>query len=240
MELQLFQQWCVLICVCGLSVCSPIAVLHLLSFLMVARYDLIKGSDCVTMYCNLFSLLNMLHHSYIILYKGLCFCLSLFFLIFFFWGPESDVFVALLLMCVVVSIMRLQPPTQNMPMGPGGMNQSGPPPQPPHGHNMPSEGMVSGGPPAPHMQNQMNGQMPGKWPSPLPVNIPPSSLSFFLYPSSPSVPVSLLLPSNTIELWGRSAERWCHPLASSGGLGLLFIMAIPFSKCYTLFYLFFI
>ncbi|KAJ8419098.1 hypothetical protein AAFF_G00005970 [Aldrovandia affinis] len=26
---------------------------------------------------------------------------------------------------------------------------------------MPSEGMVSGGPPAPHMQNQMNGQMPG-------------------------------------------------------------------------------
>lgn len=58
-------------------------------------------------------------------------------------------------------IVHLQPPTQNMPMGPGGMNQSGPPPQPPHGHNMPSEGMVSGGPPAPHMQNQMNGQMPG-------------------------------------------------------------------------------
>ncbi|KAM9458460.1 protein SSXT-like isoform 34-T34 [Salvelinus alpinus] len=54
------------------------------------------------------------------------------------------------------------PPTQNMPMGPGGMNQSGAPgPQPPHGHNMPSEGMVSGGPPAPHMQSQMNGQMPG-------------------------------------------------------------------------------
>uniref|UniRef100_A0A8C5E3B3 SS18 N-terminal domain-containing protein n=1 Tax=Gouania willdenowi TaxID=441366 RepID=A0A8C5E3B3_GOUWI len=53
------------------------------------------------------------------------------------------------------------PPTQNMPMGPGGMNQSGPPPQPPHGHNMPTEGMVTGGPPAPHMQNQMNGQMPG-------------------------------------------------------------------------------
>ncbi|XP_036377010.1 protein SSXT-like isoform X2 [Megalops cyprinoides] len=51
------------------------------------------------------------------------------------------------------------PPTQNMPMGPGGMNQSGPP-QPPHGHNIPSEGMGSG-PPAPHMQNQMNGQMPG-------------------------------------------------------------------------------
>ncbi|CDQ59344.1 unnamed protein product [Oncorhynchus mykiss] len=55
------------------------------------------------------------------------------------------------------------PPTQNMPMGPGGMNPSGAPgPQPPHGHNMPPEGMVSGGPTAPHMQNQMNGQMPGK------------------------------------------------------------------------------
>ncbi|XP_019511708.1 PREDICTED: protein SSXT isoform X4 [Hipposideros armiger] len=52
------------------------------------------------------------------------------------------------------------PPTQNMPMGPGGMNQSGPPP-PPRSHNMPSDGMVGGGPPAPHMQNQMNGQMPG-------------------------------------------------------------------------------
>uniref|UniRef100_A0ABI7WF49 SS18 N-terminal domain-containing protein n=1 Tax=Felis catus TaxID=9685 RepID=A0ABI7WF49_FELCA len=51
------------------------------------------------------------------------------------------------------------PPTQNMPMGPGGMNQSGPPP-PPRSHNMPSDGMVGGGPPAPHMQNQMNGQMP--------------------------------------------------------------------------------
>ncbi|XP_021120795.1 protein SSXT isoform X3 [Heterocephalus glaber] len=51
------------------------------------------------------------------------------------------------------------PPTQNMPMGPGVMNQSGPPP--PRTHNMPSDGMVGGGPPAPHMQNQMNGQMPG-------------------------------------------------------------------------------
>ncbi|XP_077126508.1 protein SSXT isoform X4 [Ranitomeya variabilis] len=51
-------------------------------------------------------------------------------------------------------------PTQNMPMGPAGMNQSGPP-QPPRSHNMPSEGMVGGGPPASHMQNQMNGQMPG-------------------------------------------------------------------------------
>ncbi|XP_064189868.1 protein SSXT-like isoform X1 [Anguilla rostrata] len=52
------------------------------------------------------------------------------------------------------------PPTQSMPMGPGAMTQSGAP-QPPHGHSMPTEGMVSGGPPAPHMQSQMNGQMPG-------------------------------------------------------------------------------
>lgn len=51
----------------------------------------------------------------------------------------------------------LQPPTQNMGMS-GGMNQSGAPPQPPHGHNMPSDGPPSG----PHMQTQMNGQMPGK------------------------------------------------------------------------------
>ncbi|KAL0966160.1 hypothetical protein UPYG_G00291670 [Umbra pygmaea] len=89
--------------------------------------------------------------------------------------------------------VKLEPPTQNMPMGPGGMNQSGAPgPQPPHGHNMPSEGMVSGGPPAPHMQNQMNGQMPGPNHMPMqgpgtgpnqppnmpgsgPMNMPPSS-----------------------------------------------------------------
>ncbi|CAM4597823.1 hypothetical protein PO909_030236 [Leuciscus waleckii] len=43
------------------------------------------------------------------------------------------------------------PPTQNMPM-----NQSGATPQLPHGHSMPPEG-----PPAPHMQSQMNGQIPG-------------------------------------------------------------------------------
>lgn len=101
-----------------------------------------------------------------------------------------------------MSVMHLQPPTQNMPMGPGGMNQSGPPPQPPHGHNMPSEGMVSGGPPAPHMQNQMNGQMPGKYPPP-PLK-KPSLCPSFLSPSFPSVPVSLGLPSNSRELWGRS------------------------------------
>ncbi|XP_065129036.1 protein SSXT isoform X2 [Paramisgurnus dabryanus] len=43
------------------------------------------------------------------------------------------------------------PPTQNM-----GMNQSAAPPQPPHGHSLPSDAA-----PGPHMQNQMNGQIPG-------------------------------------------------------------------------------
>ncbi|XP_042573648.1 protein SSXT [Cyprinus carpio] len=43
------------------------------------------------------------------------------------------------------------PPSQNMPL-----NQSGATPQLPHGHSMPSDG-----PPAAHMQSQMNGQMPG-------------------------------------------------------------------------------
>lgn len=38
------------------------------------------------------------------------------------------------------------------------MNQSGATPQLPHGHSMPPEG-----PPAPHMQSQMNGQIPGKF-----------------------------------------------------------------------------
>ncbi|XP_069778684.1 protein SSXT isoform X2 [Narcine bancroftii] len=52
------------------------------------------------------------------------------------------------------------PPTQTMPMGPGSMNQSGMN-QLPHGHGMTADGMVGGGAPAPHMQNQMNGQMPG-------------------------------------------------------------------------------
>uniref|UniRef100_A0A9L0JMK4 SS18 subunit of BAF chromatin remodeling complex n=1 Tax=Equus asinus TaxID=9793 RepID=A0A9L0JMK4_EQUAS len=74
------------------------------------------------------------------------------------------------------------PPTQNMPMGPGGMNQSGPPP-PPRSHNMASDGMVGGGPPAPHMQNQMNGQMPGpnhmpmQGPGPNQLNITNSSMN---------------------------------------------------------------
>uniref|UniRef100_A0A673K1P3 SS18 N-terminal domain-containing protein n=1 Tax=Sinocyclocheilus rhinocerous TaxID=307959 RepID=A0A673K1P3_9TELE len=43
------------------------------------------------------------------------------------------------------------PPSQNMAMNPSGAT-----PQLPHGHSMPSDG-----PPAAHMQSQMNGQMPG-------------------------------------------------------------------------------
>ncbi|XP_048384621.1 protein SSXT isoform X3 [Stegostoma tigrinum] len=59
------------------------------------------------------------------------------------------------------------PPSQSMPMGPGGMNQL------PPGHSMGTDGMVSGGgggPPTSHMQNQMNGQMPG--PNHMPVQGP--------------------------------------------------------------------
>ncbi|XP_028659474.1 protein SSXT isoform X1 [Erpetoichthys calabaricus] len=98
------------------------------------------------------------------------------------------------------------PPSQNISMGPGGMNQSAAPP-PPHGHNISSEGMVGSGPPASHMQNQMNGQMPG--PNHLPMqgpgpnqpnmpnssmNIPPSSHGSMggyshSVPSSQSMPV---------------------------------------------------
>ncbi|XP_078071748.1 protein SSXT isoform X2 [Mustelus asterias] len=52
------------------------------------------------------------------------------------------------------------PPTQTMPMGPGGMSQGGMS-QLPHGHAMGADSMVGGGPPASHMQNQMNGQLPG-------------------------------------------------------------------------------
>ncbi|XP_072324606.1 protein SSXT-like isoform X4 [Scyliorhinus torazame] len=51
------------------------------------------------------------------------------------------------------------PPTQTMPMGSGGMNQGGMN-QLPHGHAMSTESM-GGGPPASHLQNQMNGQLPG-------------------------------------------------------------------------------
>ncbi|XP_078397287.1 protein SSXT isoform X4 [Cetorhinus maximus] len=61
------------------------------------------------------------------------------------------------------------PPTQTMPMGPGGMNQGGMN-QLPHGHAMGTDSMVGGGPPASHMQNQMNGQLPG--PNHMPVQGP--------------------------------------------------------------------
>ncbi|XP_061111029.1 protein SSXT-like isoform X2 [Conger conger] len=68
--------------------------------------------------------------------------------------------------------VKHEPPSQNVPMGPGGMGQGGPQ-QPPHGHGGPPEG-----PPAPHIQGQMNGQMPG--PNHLPMqgpgpNQPPNS-----------------------------------------------------------------
>lgn len=101
-----------------------------------------------------------------------------------------------------------------MPMGPGGMNQSGPPPQPPHGHNMPSDGMVSGGPPAPHMQNQMNGQMPGEWT--LSLKFPSLVISSF-FPSSLSHLGCLATPQKCEG--GRSTERWCHRFSSFGGPG---------------------
>ncbi|KAF5919171.1 hypothetical protein HPG69_003811 [Diceros bicornis minor] len=82
-------------------------------------------------------------------------------------SPQSD---GTAILCLdFISLLRSKPPTQNMPMGPGGMNQTGPPP-PPRSHNMASDGMVGGGPPAPHMQNQMNGQMPG--PNHMPIQGP--------------------------------------------------------------------
>ncbi|XP_067833910.1 protein SSXT isoform X1 [Heptranchias perlo] len=61
------------------------------------------------------------------------------------------------------------PPAQNMPMGPGVMNQGGMP-QLPHSHAMAADGMVGGGPSTAHLQNQMNGQMPG--PNHMPVQGP--------------------------------------------------------------------
>ncbi|XP_036375289.1 protein SSXT-like isoform X2 [Megalops cyprinoides] len=81
--------------------------------------------------------------------------------------------------------VKREPPSQNMPMGPGGMSQSGPP-QPPHGHSMPSEGMGGGGPPAPHMQSQMNGQMPG--PNHMPMQGPGPNQPPNMANSSMSVP----------------------------------------------------
>ncbi|XP_048870064.1 protein SSXT-like isoform X4 [Brienomyrus brachyistius] len=74
------------------------------------------------------------------------------------------------------------PPTQNMPMGPGGMTQSGPP-HPSHGHGMPAEG-----PPTTHMQNQMNGQMSGT--THMPIQGPGPGQAPSLSGSSMAVPPS--------------------------------------------------
>lgn len=113
------------------------------------------------------------------------------------WLRLRSVFREIMWIYFFVCVVHLQPPTQNMPMGPGGMNQSGPPPQPPHGHNMPSEGMVSGGPPAPHMQNQMNGQMPGMCPPPPTLtSLPCLSFLFLLFPQFLSHLGCLATPQN--------------------------------------------
>ncbi|MBN3284623.1 SSXT protein, partial [Polyodon spathula] len=116
------------------------------------------------------------------------------------------------------------PPSQNMAMGPGGMNQSGPP-QPPHGHSMPPEGMVGGGPPASHMQNQMNGQMPGpnhmpmQGPGPNQPNMPNSSMNMppnshgsmggynHSVPSSQSMPVQNQINMNPGQPMGNYGPR---------------------------------
>ncbi|XP_018079164.1 protein SSXT isoform X2 [Xenopus laevis] len=115
-------------------------------------------------------------------------------------------------------------PTQNMPMGPAGMNQSGPP-QPPRSHNMPSEGMVGGGPSAPHMQNQMNGQMPGpnhmpmQGPAPGQHNMPNSSMNMpsnnhgsmggynHSVPSSQNMPAQNQMTMNQGQSIGNYAPR---------------------------------
>ncbi|XP_069778685.1 protein SSXT isoform X3 [Narcine bancroftii] len=87
------------------------------------------------------------------------------------------------------------PPTQTMPMGPGSMNQSGMN-QLPHGHGMTADGMVGGGAPAPHMQNQMNGQMPGpmmhQQPPTSQFNMPQGGAQH--YPNQP--PMTMMSPVN--------------------------------------------
>ncbi|XP_058872445.1 protein SSXT isoform X2 [Acipenser ruthenus] len=120
--------------------------------------------------------------------------------------------------------IKHEPPSQNMAMGPGGMNQSGPP-QSPHGHSMPPEGMVSGGPPASHMQNQMNGQMPGpnhmpmQGPGPNQPNMPNSSMNMppnshgsmggynHSVPSSQSMPVQNQINMNQGQPMGNYGPR---------------------------------
>uniref|UniRef100_A0A8C6YW42 SS18 subunit of BAF chromatin remodeling complex n=1 Tax=Nothoprocta perdicaria TaxID=30464 RepID=A0A8C6YW42_NOTPE len=98
------------------------------------------------------------------------------------------------------------PPSQNLPMGPGALGQSGAAAAP-RTHSLPSDGLVAGGPPAPHMQGQMNGQMPGpnhmpmQGPGPNQLNMTSSSMNMpasshgsmggysHSVPSSQSVPV---------------------------------------------------
>ncbi|ELK29352.1 Protein SSXT [Myotis davidii] len=121
-------------------------------------------------------------------------------------------------------LVGLVPPTQNLPLGPGGMNPSGAPP-PPRAHNMPSDGMVGGGPPAPHMQNQMNGQMPGpnhmpmQGPGPSQLNLTSSSMSMpasshgsmggysHAVPSSQSVPVQSQMTMSQGQPMGNYGPR---------------------------------
>ncbi|XP_042187738.1 protein SSXT isoform X4 [Callorhinchus milii] len=114
------------------------------------------------------------------------------------------------------------PPTQNMPMGSGGMNQSGVP-QLPHSHTMSSESMVGGGGvPGPHMQSQMNGQMPGPNHMPMQgpgqpnmvnvsVNMPTSSHGSMVYnhsmQSSQGMPVQNQLNMNQAQPMGNYGPR---------------------------------
>ncbi|XP_051879610.1 protein SSXT isoform X3 [Pristis pectinata] len=109
------------------------------------------------------------------------------------------------------------PPSQTMPMGPGSMNQL------PHTHNMSSDGMVGGGAPAPHMPNQMNGQMPGSNHMPVQgpgqagmanssVNMPTSSHSSMggyshSVPSSQGMPVQTQMNMNQGQSMGNYGPR---------------------------------
>ncbi|XP_067887210.1 protein SSXT isoform X1 [Heterodontus francisci] len=96
------------------------------------------------------------------------------------------------------------PPTQTMPMGPGGMTQSGMT-QLPHGHAMAMDSMVGGGPPASHMQSQMNGQMPG--PNHMPVQGPGQ-------PSMASASVNMPTSSHG------SMGGYSHSVPSSQGMSV--------------------
>ncbi|XP_062916421.1 protein SSXT isoform X1 [Mobula hypostoma] len=114
------------------------------------------------------------------------------------------------------------PPSQTMPMGPGSMNQTGMN-QLPHTHNMSAEGMGGGGVPAPHMQNQMNGQMPGSNHMPVQgpgqagmanssVNMPTSSHSSMggfshSVPSSQGMPVQNQMSMNQGQSMGNYGPR---------------------------------